>query len=146
MYTEIGQVSEATVADLRNILLEVTWWKRWEQHISDITNHHAFSCVEQIKKVKGIIAQWPVSTFNKATFLRLPPGGKLYRHHDEGIGYTIPIETNIDCVSMSYEDGTKKESHLDVGKIYYTNRAIEHESVNNGKTNRTHLIVMLKGE
>jgi len=141
MYKEIGQVSKTTVNQLIRLLLNA----QWECHISDITDHHAASCVEQVKKIKGLISHWQADTINKATLLRLPPGGKLYRHHDTGIGYTIPIETNEHCVSLSY-NGTKKESHLEVGKIYYTNRAIEHESFNNGETNRTHLIVMLKGD
>jgi len=142
MYNEIGQVSKTTVNQLKKLLKNV----QWEKHISDITDHHASSCAEQIKKIKGITDIWPADTFDKATFLRLPPGGNVYRHCDTGVGYTIPIETNGDCVSMSYEQDKKKQTHLNVGKIYYTDRSVEHESVNNGKTNRTHLLVILKGD
>jgi len=140
MYTEIGEVSDATVSELKNILLEAT---RWEHHVSEVTDHKAFVCKDQLQEVNEIVGLWPVETWASSIFLRLTPGGKLYRHADEGFGFHIPVETNEDCVSLSYEDG-KKEHHLEVGKVYHVNRSIEHESFNNGDTDRTHLIVIQK--
>ena len=144
MYTEIGQISEATIAALRDILLEITWWKRWEHHVSHITDHQASICTEQCQAIEELVELWPVDNWHCLSFLRLGPGGKLYRHHDDGFGYHIPVETNEDAVSLSYENGVKKEQHLEVGKLYYVDRSIEHESLNNGSTDRTNLIVLLK--
>jgi len=140
MYKEIGQLSEATVLQLREFLDDAPW----QVSVSDVTDHRAFSCMEQVKDVDEIVALWPIDTWDQLIFLRLPPGGKLYRHHDKGFGFHIPVETNKQCESLSYENNIRKVNHLEVGKIYHTDRSIEHESLNNGDTDRTHLIVMLK--
>ncbi len=142
MYKYIGIISKTTVFQLKEIANKI---ERWEIHDDDMTKHHAAGCMDLVKNVKGIIDLWPIDKCKLMTFLRLPPGGKLYRHYDDGIGYTIPIETNEWCVCLSY-NGKQKESRLEVGKIYLTDRSIEHESYNKGKTNRTHLLVRLIGE
>jgi len=141
MYAEIGQISAATVTDLRNILLAV---ERWEHHVSDITDHQASICTEQCQAIEELVALWPVDSWHCLSFLRLGPGGKLYRHHDDGFGFHIPVETNNQAMSISYENGVRKEQHLEVGKLYHVDRSLEHESLNDGVTDRTHLIVLLK--
>ncbi len=144
MYTEVGTVSQSTISELRNILLEMTWWKRWEHHVSEVTDHQAAPCDEPLIAVSEIADRWPVDTWRNLSFLRLKPEGKLYRHHDDGFGFLVPVETNEHCISLSYENGVRKEQHLEVGKIYSVDRSIEHESFNNGETDRTHLIVLIK--
>jgi len=140
MYEEIGQVSKTTVVQLKKLLDS----SPWEIHVSDATEHHAFSCLYSIRRVKEIVAKWPIDTWEGMTFLRLPPKGKLYRHHDEGYGYHIPVETNEDAITMTYKNGAQNKQHLEVGKIYKIDRSLEHESFNNGDSDRTHLIVLLK--
>ncbi len=141
MYKEIGQVTDETVSQLRGMLGKL----KWEKHVSKVTLHEAAPCNKQAKKVDEIVACWPVDTWHQLLFLRLRPGGKLYRHHDsEGYGFHIPVETNEDCVSLTYENDIPEEQHLDLGKIYLVDRSIEHESFNRGDTDRTHLIVILK--
>ena len=142
MYQEIGKVSEATISDLRGILNAATW----EEHISDVTDHQAAPCTEQVQAVDEIAGIWPIDTWHHMLFLKLRPGGKLYRHADDGFGFLIPVETNEDAVSLSYQNGARHEHHLEIGRIYHVDRSIEHESFNNGETNRTHLIVLLKGD
>lgn len=127
MYKEIGTVPEKTIATLRGLLKNV----RWETHESDVTWHQAAPC-EVPDELRSLGTQ--------GTFIRLPPGGNLYRHTDPGEGHMIPIETNDDCLSLSYRDG-KREQHLEVGKLYHCDRTVEHESLNNGETNRTHLVI-----
>lgn len=141
MYQEIGKVSAATVLQLKSIINDV----KWEYHASDVTNHHAASCREQVLAVDELTWLWPIATWDKLTLLRLPSDrGKLYRHADQGFGFHIPVETNKNAISMTYPDGISKAQHLEVGKIYEVDRSIEHESYNTGKTDRTHLIVILK--
>ena len=140
MYEEIGRVSEATVLQLKSILDDV----KWECHASDVTKHEAAICKEQVKAVDEITTIWPVDSWKQLIFLRLVPKGKLYRHHDEGFGFHIPIETNAEAVSLTYPDGIRQAQHLETGKIYRIDRSIEHESFNAGETDRTHLIVMLE--
>ncbi len=140
MYTEIGKISDETIFALQEILDGV----RWEEHVSGTTDHQAAPCGKKLQSVDEIVSHWPIDTWARPIFLRLPAGGKLYRHADTGFGFHIPIETNDDCVSLSYENGLRKEQHLDVGKIYKVDRSIEHESFNYGNTDRTHLIILLK--
>jgi len=130
MYDKTGIISDAALAGLKNTLRQA----KWEIHESKITSHQAAPCTELPDEIKSLGGQ--------ASFLRLKAGGKLYRHRDEGFGYNIPLETNDDCLSFSYKDG-RLEQHLEVGKIYHCDRSIEHESVNNGRTDRTHLIILL---
>ena len=140
MYEAIGEVTAATVSELKDFLSDA----KWEEHISDATHHHAANGTELVKSVDGITSIWPVTSWKALTFFRLVPGGKLYRHHDSGYGFHIPVETNNDCISMTYGNDVRKEQHLEVGTIYRIDRSLDHESFNNGETNRTHLIVMLK--
>ncbi|MCZ6775263.1 MAG: aspartyl/asparaginyl beta-hydroxylase domain-containing protein [Ignavibacteria bacterium] len=142
MYEEIGQVSEATISQLRTILSESTW----EEHISDVTDHQAAPCNVQVQAVDEIVVRWPVDTWHQLLLLRLKPGGKLYRHADEGYGFHIPVETNRRAVCSTYENDFAVDQNLQVGKIYRVDRSIEHEAFNNGRTDRTHLIVILKGD
>ena len=129
MYDLVGVLSEETLAELQGMLPQA----KWETHISEVTSHQAAPC-EVPRELKPL--------GERASFLRLRAGDNLYRHHDTGFGYNIPIETNDQCLSLSYKDG-RLEQHLEVGKIYHCDRSIEHESLNNGKTNRTHLVIMI---
>lgn len=140
MYQEVGQVTPVTISELRSILSNV----KWEVHVSDVTSHQAAICIEQVKDVDGIVALWPINTWQQLLFLRLGPGGKLYRHHDDGYGFHIPVETNEHAACSTFEDGVEVNQHLEVGKIYGVDRSIEHESFNKGNTDRTHLIILLK--
>jgi len=140
MYQEIGQVSQVTISELRNMLDEL----KWEEHISDKTFHQAAICKEQVEDVNEIVARWPIDTWHQLLFMRLKPGGKLYRHADDGWGYHIPVESNVGAMSSTFKDSIEVKQHLEVGKIYSVDRSIEHESFNNGDTDRTHLIVILK--
>ena len=142
MYTAIGQVTDKTVSELRLILNTLTW----EHHVSDKTDHQAAPCDKQVQAVDEIVARWPVSTWDRLSFFRLKPGGKLYRHADEGYGFHIPVETNRRAVCTTYENGFAADQNLELGKIYSVDRSIDHAAANYGKTDRTHLIVLLKGD
>ena len=80
--------------------------------------------------------------FNRAFFLKIPAKGKVHRHTDTKRTentYHVPITTNDKCFSYTYNPDTK--THLKVGKLYSIDRQIEHESVNNGDSDRIHLIL-----
>jgi len=71
MYKDIGRISWATVNQLKKIVDNV---ERWEVHVSDITEHHAVNCIDQVKNIKGLLNKLPVGEWKWATFMRLPPG------------------------------------------------------------------------
>jgi len=154
MYKQTGEISASLISKLKSMAEQV----RWEHHVSDITDHYAADCTELVKSMKALKI---VEPYRAATLMRLAPGGKLYRHADTGFGLTIPIETNDDVVNYSYHpvpgnmpeltgpttalgQVDKKEHRLKVGKIYHTDRSVEHEAFNNGETDRVFLIALLK--
>lgn len=79
----------------------------------------------------------------RAFFLRLPPGAQVHRHVDAGDVETwhLPVTTNERAFSCWTENGQVRRLHLEVGMLYALDRTVEHWAVNDGDTERTHLIV-----
>ena len=84
----------------------------------------------------------PPQGWNRAFFIKLPPGGRLHRHTDTGDCEThhIVVQTNDGCVNFWEEDGENCQ-HMAVGKRYTVDRTLMHWAVNNGLTDRIHLMV-----
>jgi len=143
MYTEIGEVSEATVAALMAIIPEVKW-QLCEREATEV--HQMAPCMEWAKEIPELTERWPLETWKQTIFLQLRPGDHLFNHADSGWGVTIPLETNDVAVSYSSkeEEGTQSEHRLEVGKAYLTDRSLWHEAFNDGSTSRTHFILILK--
>jgi len=143
MYTEVGEVSEDTIARLREILPEINW-QLCEREPGEV--HQMAECTGKVL-IHEITDRWPLHTWRMAIFLRLRPGDHLFRHADDnGDGIHIPVETNDESISLTYPNGVKTEYHLEVGKAYHAERSIEHEAYNTGITNRTHLILIMRKE
>ncbi len=143
MYTEIGKVSEATVAELLSIIPEIKW-QLCERELTEV--HQMAGCMDLVKGIPALTESWPLDMWEQAIFLRLRPGDHLFNHVDSGWGVTIPIETNADAVSLSSleETGVQTECRLEVGRAYLTNRSRWHEAFNNGASDRTHFILIMK--
>jgi hypothetical protein len=79
-------------------------------------------------------------------FIKLPPGGFIPRHSDnggrhEGISvYHAVLKTNEDCISVSYVEPVQK-IHLPINTLWLFDTWPEHESFNNGNTDRVHLVI-----
>tara|TARA_R110002126_G_scaffold48119_3_gene134281 strand:+ start:438 stop:821 length:384 start_codon:yes stop_codon:yes gene_type:complete len=78
--------------------------------------------------------------------IKIPPGGWIKRHSDNGgrpagtrVFHTV-ISTNDQCLNISYVDETQK-IHMPVGTVWEFDTLPEHESYNNGKTDRIHLVM-----
>lgn len=67
----------------------------------------------------------------------LTPHIDIYWFHQESRRIHIPIITNDQCF-LTFED---RPYHLAVGSIYEMNNRILHSAVNNGLTNRVHVIL-----
>jgi hypothetical protein len=67
----------------------------------------------------------------------LTPHIDIYWFHRESRRIHIPIITNDQCF-LTFED---RQYHLAVGSIYEMNNRILHSAVNNGLTNRVHVIL-----
>jgi hypothetical protein len=146
MYTEIGEVSEATVEALKAAMPHL----KWQDCVSDVTCHRMAGSVEHAMEVPELVERWPVENWVQASWLTIEPGGNLFRHYDEGFAIAIPLELNSKVRVSSF--ATRVEPHgerfdysLEVGKAYDVDRRLPHESVNDGDTNRTVFMLMLKG-
>jgi hypothetical protein len=86
------------------------------------------------------------SSYTRAFFLSIPESGMIHRHVDTPrpeATYHIPLITNNSCMNRMIGVG---DYHLDVGYIYFVDRQVEHESINDGDSDRIHLIVESIGE
>lgn len=78
--------------------------------------------------------------------IKLPPNGFIPKHSDnggrkEGIKvYHAVLQTNDKCINISYVNPIQK-IHLPVNTLWLFDTWPEHESFNNGKTDRIHLVI-----
>lgn len=111
---------------------------------SDLNRFAALLTSAKWKDVKGSGANFKTSFIGeKVFFLKIPPGGRVHKHTDTPRPtetYHIPIQTNEKAVNYMFHP-KRTAYHLEVGKIYWVDRNIEHESVNNGLTDRIHLLI-----
>lgn len=86
-----------------------------------------------------------------AFFVKLPARvGKLYRHSDSDlqrpctyVSYNVVVQNNPRCISSWWDpvSGEEMSVVLEEGKVYLTDRTVEHQSWNRGDDDRIHLIV-----
>ena len=128
MYEMVDNVSRETIDYLKQIVKNA----KWKDVIGPDDNFKTWFYNVEIREFPH---------YKRAFFLMIPPRGKIHRHKDTvkpEKTYHIPVETNPECVNSMYPGG---DFHLEVGLIYAVDRQIEHESFNNGQTNRIHLLV-----
>jgi len=144
MYTEIGEVSEDTIARLKALLPDHDW-QLCERLTGEVHQMSHRPVTDQVNDIPELTERWQFDTWRMAIFMRLRPGDHLYRHADDnGDGIHIPVETNEQTLSLAYPNKVRTEYHLEVGKAYHAERSIDHEAYNTGATNRTHLILIMK--
>lgn len=83
----------------------------------------------------------------RAFFIKMTPGAQVHRHQDppEVINYFdtdhIVVSTN-DKAFICWEDNGVKSQHLELGKRYrIRDRGLLHWAVNDGDTDRVHLLI-----
>lgn len=84
----------------------------------------------------------------RAFFIKMSPGSQVHRHRDPpgvvDFYYTdhIVVSTNDRAFICWEDEGTDKSVHLDLGKRYrITDRGVLHWAVNDGDTDRIHLLI-----
>lgn len=79
----------------------------------------------------------------RAFLLRLQPGAAIHPHKDTGDVETLHfvLQTNDDCRNFWLDAEGEHSIHMEQGKVYRVNRKLEHWAVNNGTTDRVHLLV-----
>jgi len=92
---------------------------------------------------------------NKATrarFARLKPGGDIKPHIDNNVGYGVryhlALETNDQCFVAIRKNPKQEFQYFHIpadGHLYFINVGFEHFVVNNGTTDRVHLVIGVNG-
>ena len=130
MYERVGAVSAGTIARLQKIAEKSTW-----KIVQDDEKNFRTCYIELA--IPELLKRW--DRWHSSFFLLIPPGGMIHKHidtHRVWNTYHVVVQTNDDCISY-VED---KPFHLEVGGIYSIDRSVEHHSVNNGETDRIHLL------
>jgi aspartyl/asparaginyl beta-hydroxylase (cupin superfamily) len=89
--------------------------------------------------------QFPDDEIGRIVIANLAPGEQVMPHRDQGLysditdRYHFVVTTNPDVVFTSGDE----QEHMPRGNIYWFNNHIEHSVINQGTTNRIHLIVDL---
>lgn len=85
----------------------------------------------------------------RARFARLGPGERLLPHIGMTPKYTlrlhIPLVTNSKCYNVSSYKGDLVKRHLAPGKLYLINTGTTHWAVNQGTSERIHLVMGVDG-
>jgi hypothetical protein len=85
----------------------------------------------------------PPEGYKSAFFLKLPPLAAIHAHVDANDCKTehIVIETNRECLNYCMEGDKECSQHMDQGKRYEVNRGLLHWAVNDGDSDRIHLLL-----
>ena len=128
--------------------------KSWKQeHINEEFSMQDTDLREKLFPVEELISLFP-SNIHRIRLMRLSPnGGELERHTDQvdpdtGVKngnvmrFHFPLVTNDDVLFTTWQvDGTKKTIHMKEGECWYLDTRKPHQAINNGKTDRIHLVV-----
>jgi hypothetical protein len=144
-YDQIGEVSNEFRAQAIVIARKIEM-ERWQVSKGANTCYAAtFEGQADLQKLSELTDRWSVDIWQSAFFLKLEPSDFIHRHVDEPHpwnSYHIVLLTNDDCINSMYdEDGTEHRFNLEPGGIYYVERTTEHGSVNNGDSERLHLLM-----
>lgn len=143
-YERVGHVSPVTVEELLGVALTRTDW----QIVRENEVKECCTCTkvdEAVEHIRELTELWARDRWRMAWFVNVPAKtGHLHRHNDGVMTYDtfhIPLQTNQKVVNFMYDGEAKERFHLNVGSVYRINRAIDHESVNRGASDRIHLLM-----
>lgn len=88
---------------------------------------------------------------HRARFAKLKPGCEVKPHIDYDTTYSIrlhiPIDTNSKCLNGCFTSNENIAIHLPAdGGVWFVNQGLKHWAVNNGDTERVHLILSVDSQ
>lgn len=100
---------------------------------------------EELEQLAELTDRWPVEIWQGFRFVKIEPEGYIHRHKDGDEhywnSYHVVLLTNDQAISSMYDDDGDHHFNLQAGGIYEIDRRYEHSSVNNGDTERLHLLM-----
>lgn len=143
-YFKVGQVSNEFRARAIVTARSVEWSVNKGKNTDYSTS---FDGRPALEKEPELTDRWRVDIWQSAFFLRLAPGGKVHKHVDEPHPwntYHIVLLSNDQCESRVWQGSYQHTFNLLPGGIYRIDRTNPHESVNDGETERIHLMLEVR--
>lgn len=105
---------------------------------------------DELEQLSELTDRWPVDIWQGHRFVKIDPGGYIHRHADGKeaywSSYHLVLLTNDQAISSMYDDDGEHQFNLEVGGIYCIDRTCDHGSINNGGTERLHLLMEVRDE
>jgi Aspartyl/Asparaginyl beta-hydroxylase len=154
--TYVG-ISEQTVEEI----VDKSYNQKYSRYKKDVLeivaeqnekNYGKFrSLISDLEYTKQLLSGFK-NKVTRARFARLKPGGDIKPHIDNNVGYGvryhIALETNDDCYIAIRRNPKQDFEYFHIpadGYLYYINVGFEHFAINNGKTDRIHLVIGVNG-
>jgi WD40 repeat protein len=128
--------------------------KKWQlEHINKEFVMQDTELRKSLPQVEHLLNKFPGDLHRVRLMSLSPKGGELKRHTDQvdpdsGVQdgkimrFHFPLTTNESVVFSTWEvDGTRKNVHMKTGECWYLDTRKPHQAINNGDTNRIHLVV-----
>jgi len=131
MYEKTGTINKKTHDRLKSIAKAATW---------KVVKGSGRDYETSFCDVKDLFEWDNVQSF---FFLKIPPGGKVHRHIDTcrpWSTYHVVVQTNPKAISYFCDDDGEYQFKGALKGIYKIDRQVEHWSVNDGKSDRIHLL------
>jgi len=105
--------------------------------------------LSELQQISELTDRWPVDIWQGHRFVQIDPGGYIHRHSDGSEkywnSYHVVLLSNDQAISSMWDkDGTEHTFNLKAGSIYEIDRRCDHSSVNNGDSERLHLLMEVR--
>lgn len=128
--------------------------KKWQlEHVNEKFVMQDTELRKALPQVEQLLSKFP-GELHRVRLMNLSPnGGELERHTDQvdpesGVQdgklmrFHFPLATNESVVFSTWEvDGSRKNVHMKVGECWYIDTRKPHQAINNGVTDRVHLVI-----
>ncbi|HIO46168.1 TPA: hypothetical protein EYN23_02275, partial [Candidatus Poribacteria bacterium] len=128
--------------------------KKWQiEHIKEEFSIQDTALRKKLPEVENLLTLFPGRLHRVRLMSLSPGGGELKRHTDQvdpdtGVQngnvmrFHFPLVTNEEVSFTSWQvSGKKKTVHMKTGECWYLDTRKPHQAINNGDTNRIHLVV-----
>lgn len=154
--TYVG-ISEQTVEEIADKSYNQKY-SRYKKDVLEIVaeqnekNYGKFrSIIHDLDYVQTLLKSFK-NKVTRARFAKLAPGSDIKPHIDNNVGYGVryhlALETNPDCYIAIRKNPKQDFEYFHIpadGHLYYINVGFEHFAVNNGPTDRVHLVIGVNG-
>lgn len=123
-----------------------------------VAKHDSYADERWYRRVKSDVPEYLrevlslFPNYHRTRFANLSPYSQVKPHIDYdttyGIRLHIALNTNEDCFNGGWDkDGNEVKAHFPAdGSVWFVNPGVKHYAVNNGPTDRNHLIISMDSQ